>query len=110
MYDTFGGRVDDLKTWLIEERFPQGWQPRVTKRYGYTMLSLNLRSLQVCLPFNVVWDREKLIHSISWLCGLSHHRLSFLPRGPSAMGSTPLKRLVVLQTLERSSSSRMKVS
>lgn len=47
MYDTFGGRVDDLKTWLIEERFPQGWQPRVTKRYGYSMLALNLRSLQV---------------------------------------------------------------
>jgi len=50
MYDTFGGRVDDLKTWLIEERFPQGWQPRVTKRYGYSLLSMNLRSLQVrCL-------------------------------------------------------------
>lgn len=49
MYDTFGGRVDDLRTWLTEERFPQGWQPRYTKRYGYTMMALNLRSIQIAL-------------------------------------------------------------
>lgn len=49
MYDTFGGRVEDLRTFLVEERFPDGWQPRVTKRYGYTMLALNFRSLQVSL-------------------------------------------------------------
>ncbi|KAG8809974.1 hypothetical protein FRC17_003149 [Serendipita sp. 399] len=49
MYDTFGGRVEDLKTWLLEERFPAGWQPRVTKRYGYTMLALNMRTLQIGL-------------------------------------------------------------
>jgi hypothetical protein len=50
LYDVFGGRVDDLRTFLIEERFPQGWQPRYTKRYGYTMMALNFRSLQVSQP------------------------------------------------------------
>jgi len=49
LYDTFAGRVDDLRTFLIEERFPQGWQPRVTKRYGYTLLALNYRTLQIAL-------------------------------------------------------------
>jgi Peroxidase, family 2 len=50
LYDTFAGRVDDLRTFLIEERFPQGWQPRVTKRYGYTLMALNYRTLQVSRP------------------------------------------------------------
>ncbi|PVG03977.1 Cloroperoxidase [Serendipita vermifera] len=49
MYDTFAGRVDDLKVWLTEERFPQGWQPRYNKRYGYTLLALNWRTLQIAL-------------------------------------------------------------
>lgn len=58
MYDIFAGRVDDLKTWLIEERFPQGWQPRITKRYGYTMMALNLRTIQVST--SSVYDRPAL--------------------------------------------------
>jgi len=49
MYDTFGGRVEDLRPWLLEERFPANWQPRVRKRYGYTMLALNFRTLQIAL-------------------------------------------------------------
>jgi len=49
MYDVFGGRVDDLRTFLVEERIPQGWQPRYTKRYGYTMMALNYRTLQIAL-------------------------------------------------------------
>ena len=42
-------RVDDLRTWLIEERFPQGWQPRVLAKNGLTIFALNKRSLELFL-------------------------------------------------------------
>jgi hypothetical protein len=41
--------VDDLRTWLLEERFPQGWQPRVLAKNGLTLLTLNKRSLEMFL-------------------------------------------------------------
>lgn len=41
----FGGRVDDLRAMLLEERFPQGWESRVRKPYGLTMLDFNLSIL-----------------------------------------------------------------
>ena len=42
-------RLDDLRTWLIEERFPQGWQPRVLGKNGLTLSALNSRSLKMFL-------------------------------------------------------------
>ena len=39
---TFGGRVDDLRVILLEERLPEGWESRVRKPYGLTILTLNL--------------------------------------------------------------------
>ena len=42
-------RLDDLRTWLVEERFPQGWQPRVLAKNGLTSLALNTRSLELFL-------------------------------------------------------------
>jgi hypothetical protein len=38
----FGGRVDDLRVILLEERLPEGWESRVRKPYGLTILTLNL--------------------------------------------------------------------
>ncbi|KAN0081431.1 Chloroperoxidase [Tylopilus felleus] len=37
----FGGRVDDLRVILSDERFPEAWESRVRKPYGLTILSLN---------------------------------------------------------------------
>ncbi|KAG8220434.1 Chloroperoxidase [Butyriboletus roseoflavus] len=37
----FGGRIDDLRTILLEERLPEGWESRVRKPYGLTMLTFN---------------------------------------------------------------------
>ncbi|KAG6382045.1 Chloroperoxidase [Boletus reticuloceps] len=37
----FGGRVDDLRVILLEDRFPEGWESRVRKPYGLTILTLN---------------------------------------------------------------------
>ena len=43
----FGGRVDDLQVILSEERLPEGWESRVRKPYGLTILTLNLVILPV---------------------------------------------------------------
>ncbi|KAI6015105.1 Chloroperoxidase [Pisolithus orientalis] len=37
----FGGRVDDLRAFLLEERLPQGWEPRVRYRCGLTIFTFN---------------------------------------------------------------------
>jgi hypothetical protein len=41
MLTIFGGRVDDLKTMLTEERFPENWEPRIRSQYGLTMAAFN---------------------------------------------------------------------
>lgn len=47
MLTVFGGRVDDLRVILSEERLPEGWEPRVRKPYGLTMLTLNAVALPI---------------------------------------------------------------
>ena len=37
----FGGIVADLRTFLLEERLPDGWEPRVRHRAGLTMIEIN---------------------------------------------------------------------
>ena len=34
--------MDDLRSFLLEERFPDRWQPRVTARLGLTMTLFNV--------------------------------------------------------------------
>jgi hypothetical protein len=43
----FGGRVKDLETWLIEERFPEGWETKVRQRIGITLAKFNITALGV---------------------------------------------------------------
>lgn len=43
----FGGRVDDLRTVLFEERLPEGWESRVRKPYGLTFTHFNFTVLPV---------------------------------------------------------------
>ncbi|KIJ63556.1 hypothetical protein HYDPIDRAFT_113007 [Hydnomerulius pinastri MD-312] len=47
MLTIFGGRLDDLRTVLLEERLPEGWESRVRKPYGLTMLTFNWTVLPV---------------------------------------------------------------
>lgn len=35
----FGGCIDDLSTFLIEERFPDGWEPKIYEANGLSILS-----------------------------------------------------------------------
>ncbi|KAJ8475434.1 hypothetical protein ONZ51_g6539 [Trametes cubensis] len=41
----FGGRVDDLRSILGEERLPDGWEPRVRRRMGLTTIEFNFTLL-----------------------------------------------------------------
>jgi len=41
MLTIFGGRVDDLRPMLTEERFSENWQPRIRSKYGFTMAAFN---------------------------------------------------------------------
>lgn len=47
MLTLFGGRIDDLRTFLLEERLPQGWEPRIRTPYGLTIGAFNKTVLQV---------------------------------------------------------------
>lgn len=61
----FGGRVDDLRVILSEERLPQGWESRVRKPYGMTTFTLNLNSLRVELGVREAdWtaDAQRAVH------------------------------------------------
>ena len=49
----FGGRVDDLRTVLLEERLPEDWESRVRKPFGLTMLAFNFTVLPVELGIRV---------------------------------------------------------
>jgi hypothetical protein len=47
MLTIFGGRTRDLATFLIEERLPTGWEPRVRERWGLTFLKFNFTVMNV---------------------------------------------------------------
>jgi hypothetical protein len=47
MLTLFGGRANDLRTFLLEERLPEGWEPRVRTPYGLTIGSFNKTVLRV---------------------------------------------------------------
>lgn len=47
MLTIFGGRKDDLTVMLKEERFPEGWQSRITAKKGLTMATLNRTAAKI---------------------------------------------------------------
>lgn len=52
MLTIFGGRQEDLEIVLTEERFPEGWEPRILERGGLTMAAFNRIALKVELGIN----------------------------------------------------------
>lgn len=47
MLKIFGGKTKDLRTFLLEERIPDGWQPSVRHPMGLTMAEFNQTALKV---------------------------------------------------------------
>jgi hypothetical protein len=52
MLTIFGGRQKDLEIVLTEERFPEGWEPRILERMGLTMAAFNRVALKVEFGIN----------------------------------------------------------
>ncbi|KAG8944778.1 hypothetical protein FRC04_001516 [Tulasnella sp. 424] len=51
LYSIFGGDVADLRVYLSEERFPDGWEPKNRERFGHTILQAQKTSLDI--EFNI---------------------------------------------------------
>lgn len=47
LFSIFGGKVKDLRTFLLEERLPDGWQPRIRHPYGLTMAEFNALGIKI---------------------------------------------------------------
>ncbi|KAG1867269.1 hypothetical protein DFJ58DRAFT_723944 [Suillus subalutaceus] len=43
----FGGRVDDLRSFLLHERIPESWESRIRQPYGLTLMTFNKTILGV---------------------------------------------------------------
>lgn len=59
MLTIFGGRIRDLETILIEERLPEGWEPRIRKRQGLTITTFQRTVLKV----ELATDEKKVVPS-----------------------------------------------
>lgn len=55
MYTVFGGRRDDLKVVLKEERLPEGWEPRGRNIFGTTLATLHAVILYVELGITTIY-------------------------------------------------------
>ncbi|EMD37165.1 heme-thiolate peroxidase [Gelatoporia subvermispora B] len=64
MMTTFEGRVKDLNPWLIDERIPEGWEPRVRDRMGLTLTKLNLTATRIELGVE-----EEVRDQLKWFRG-----------------------------------------
>lgn len=42
-----GGKIKDLRPFLLEERIPDGWQPRVLHPMGMTIAEFNKTTFQI---------------------------------------------------------------
>ena len=47
MLTIFGGRVDDLRSILLDERIPEEWESRVRNPFGLTFSAFNFTVLPV---------------------------------------------------------------
>ena len=56
----FGGRVRDLKSVLIDEKLPEGWESRVRSRWGLTFAKFNLTVLPLEFSISEKKYRAKL--------------------------------------------------
>ena len=55
----FDGRVNDLKIWLLEEKFPGGWETRIRHRVGLTFMEFNLTVLGIEFGIGKRGKRER---------------------------------------------------
>jgi hypothetical protein len=57
----FGGRLDDLYTFLTEERFPPGWESRIRDQMGLTLFTFNRTIFRVELSIVEEVDKPLIL-------------------------------------------------
>jgi hypothetical protein len=57
MYSIFGGNVENLRTWLAEGRFPDGWEPSNREALGHSIAQAQITTLAI--EFNIN-EKQKL--------------------------------------------------
>ncbi|KAF8523795.1 heme-thiolate peroxidase [Hysterangium stoloniferum] len=56
----FDGLVDDLRTFLKEERVPEGWSTKRRSLAGLTLTEFNIMSLRILFGSDLAWTKAKL--------------------------------------------------
>ncbi|KZT08139.1 chloroperoxidase-like protein [Laetiporus sulphureus 93-53] len=59
---TFGGKVQDLKVWLLEDRIPDGWQSRVRHSGGFTLTEF--QSTVLTIEFGIKEEADDALQSL----------------------------------------------
>jgi hypothetical protein len=54
----FGGRLDEIYTFLTEERFPKGWESNIRSQMGLTLLAFNTTVFRVELGIDEELDQS----------------------------------------------------
>lgn len=60
MLTIFGGRIEDLRSILLEERIPDGWESRVRSRFGLTFGAFNFTVARVASAVKQVPPKTKV--------------------------------------------------
>ncbi|KAJ7594379.1 Chloroperoxidase [Mycena floridula] len=62
MLTIFGGHVGDLRSILLEERIPEGWEPRIRARKGLTMAKFNVTAIKIELGINEKKVKQEVVN------------------------------------------------
>lgn len=62
LMSVFGGKVDDIRTFLVEERLPDGWEPYTKSYYGVTLGGFNKAGLDIAWRVKAVVPNSTHLH------------------------------------------------
>jgi hypothetical protein len=68
----FAGRVDDLKSFLVDERIPEGWESHVRARVGLTFTASLLKIIEIEGSINVKEYEAKIAAEAAAIAALSN--------------------------------------
>ncbi|KIJ49267.1 hypothetical protein M422DRAFT_28207 [Sphaerobolus stellatus SS14] len=56
----FGGKIEDIRPFLLEERIPDGWTNKFRARFGLTMPRFNATTFRIMLGVDPAWQKTKI--------------------------------------------------
>jgi hypothetical protein len=58
MLAVFGGKIDALRTFLLEERIPDGWAPWNASRFGITASAVNMAVVKLMIKIKTMSPKK----------------------------------------------------